>query len=259
MQVHDDLAALFSRNLTFNPELRPEVPKQLPQEEIIPEQHFNQPVVYSISQHYNHSTPISRPAHNELQRPSSEPSHGETTSSEVLLRIHGIDPATLTPSQLQLFRIADTPQRRRLVELWSICPPNSGGDIPALAWSSTTVEQEEQLAQLRYERQQQNQVMSLDGTPVQTAGSLWTHHASESEPYMLSGYEELMRRDRERQAMESRSRDAYSHFGTSVGGPSYTRATDPVYMGSEFSQQQMHMAQQYGAFEQSREVDVMDM
>ncbi|KOS16774.1 hypothetical protein ESCO_004678 [Escovopsis weberi] len=256
MQVQDELAALFTRNLTFNPELRPDVPQQLSSpEEVMSEAHPSQPISYSISQHYNHSTTVTMPANNEFQRASSEPFRSETNSSEVLLRIHGIDPATLTPSQLQLFRVADTPQRRRLVELWSICPPSSGGEIPALAWSSTSVEQEEQLARLRYERQQQSQVMSLDGTMVQTSDSRWVQNdaqvsPTESEPYMLSGYEELMQRERQKQAVESTiPRSVYNH---------YTPATDPVYMGADYSRQ-MHMAQQYGAFEQSREVDAMDM
>lgn len=258
MQVHDDLAALFSRNMTFNPAT---VPKEMPQPEPVAEPAYTTPV-YSISQHYHHSAHIVRPQPEQTQRTSSEPPQSDAMSSEVILRNHGVDPATLTPSQLQLFRIAEVAQKRRLIELWSICPPNRGGEIPALAWSSTTVEQEEHLAQIRYERQQNNQVMSLDGTPVQTTDSRWAQQsAPESEPYMLSGYEELMRREREEQ---SRPKDAYSHFGTAVGGPSYTPRTDPVYMGADYARQQqmMDMATQYGAYERfrgSEEVDGMDV
>ncbi|KAL6692080.1 hypothetical protein J3F84DRAFT_109146 [Trichoderma pleuroticola] len=263
MQVHDDLAALFSRNMTFNPEA---VPKEMPQEMVVPQQ-MNQPIVYAISQHYNHSAHIAKPQfqNQDSQRHSSEPPQSDVVSSETILRTHGVDPVTLTPSQLQLFRIADAAQRRRLVELWSICPPSSGGDIPALAWSSTTMEQEEHLAQLRYEQQQHNHVMSLDGTTVQASNSTWVHQASqESEPYMMSGYEEIMRREREREEANSRPKDAYSHFGTSVGGPSYNPSTDPVYLGADYARHQLQMAlaEQYGSFEQHRgnqAVDVMDM
>lgn len=76
------------------------------------------------------------------------------------------------------------------------------------------MDQEEHLAQLRYEKQQQlNNVMSLDGTTVQNSNSTWVHQASqESEPYMLSGYEEIMRREREREESVSGPRDAYSHL-----------------------------------------------
>ncbi|UKZ85698.1 uncharacterized protein TrAFT101_001547 [Trichoderma asperellum] len=261
MQIHDDLAALFSRNMTFNPEA---VPKEMPQEEAVPAQQ----IVYSVSQHYNHSAHIAKPQfqHPDSQRHSSEPPQTDVVSSETILRNHGVDPSTLTPSQLQLFRIADITQKRRLVELWSICPPTSSGDIPALAWSSTTMDQEEHLAQLRYEKQQQpNNVMSLDGTTVQNSNSTWVHQASqESEPYMLSGYEEIMRREREREEAASRPRDAYSHFGTSIGGPSYVPSTDPVYLGADYARHQLQlaMAEQYGSFEQHRAnqaVDVMDM
>ncbi|KAH6610544.1 hypothetical protein Trco_000564 [Trichoderma cornu-damae] len=263
MQIHDDLAALFSRNMTFNPEA---VPKEMPQEVVVPER-INQPIVYSMSQHYNHSAHIARAQFQtpDSQRHSSEPPQSEVVSSETVLRNHGVDPSTLTPSQLQLFRIADVAQRRRLVELWSICPPNGGGDIPALAWSSTTMEQEEHLAQLRYEKQQHSHVMSLDGTTVQCSDSTWVHQAAqESEPYMMYGYEEIIRREREREEASSRPKDAYSHFGTSVGGPSYTPSTDPVYLGADYARHQLQLAlaEQHGSFEQHRgnqAVDVMDM
>ncbi|KAL7932773.1 hypothetical protein V8C35DRAFT_72611 [Trichoderma chlorosporum] len=256
MQVHDDLAALFSRNMTFNPEA---VPKEMPQEMVVSDQ-MSQPIVYSVSQHYNHSAHIAKPQSQtqDSQRHSSEPLQSEVVSSEMILRTHGVDPATLTPSQLQLFRIADAAQRGRLVDLWSICPPSNGGDILPMAWSSTTMEQEEHLAQLRYEQ-------SLDGRPVQAANSTWVHQASqESEPYMMTGYEEIMRREREREEANSRPRDAYSHFGTSVGGPSYTPSTDPVYLGADFARHQLQMAlaEQYGSYEQHRAnqaVDVMEM
>ncbi|KAH7328623.1 hypothetical protein B0I35DRAFT_23070 [Stachybotrys elegans] len=269
MQLPDELAALFARNLTFNPELhQASIPREAPRQEPSPPAAPAQPIVYSISQHYHHSAHIARPpvpsAQDEAPRRSSAPSQtGEMLNAEAILRQHGVDPAGLTPSQLQLFRVAEQPQQLRLLELWSICPPSNGRDIPSLAWSSTTVEQEEQLAQMRYERQQQNQVMSLDGTPVQTNDGRW-QHSSDSEPYMLSGYEELMRREQERQERESRPRQAYSHFGSAVGGSCYSAATDPVYRGPDCNrdQQQMAMANQYGAFEQQRSAgpsDSMDM
>ncbi|PNY22672.1 Uncharacterized protein TCAP_07075 [Tolypocladium capitatum] len=272
-QVHDDLASLFSRNLTFNPELRVSAaPKETPRQEPTPAPVTSQAIVYSISQHYHHSAHNANPARQQEdasvqeqpQRSSSELPQREA-SPETILRYYGIDATTLTPSQLQLFRVADEPQKLRLMELWIICPPNRGEEIPSLAWSSTTVEEEEHLARMRYERLQQNQVMSLDGTNVQTGDGRWTQQtASDGEPYMTSGYEELMRRENERHAMDNRSKDVYSHFGTAVGGPSYTPATDPVYMGPDFvrQQQQMDMATQYGAFEHFRggaEVDAMDV
>ncbi|KJZ78342.1 hypothetical protein HIM_02380 [Hirsutella minnesotensis 3608] len=276
-QVHEDLASLFSRSLNFNPDFRASAAKEAPRQEpaLIPSPSHpspSKPIVYSISQHYHHSAHVVKPhvqqveapAQNQPLRPSSEPPQGET-SSDGTLRHYGIDAATLTPSQLQLFRIADEAQKIRLIELWSMYPPTRADDIPALAWNSTTLEHEEQLARLRFERLQHNQVMSLDGTNVQTADGRWTCNAQAyTEPYMTSGYEELMRRENERSAPQDRSMDVYSHFGTAVGGPNYSSATDPVYLGPDMvrHQQQMDMATQYGAFEQFRgttEVDAMDV
>jgi hypothetical protein len=269
-QVQDDLVSLFSRNLTFNPELHASSPKETPRQEAP----ASQPIVYSISQHYHHSAHTVRPAplqepgvaeHNQPQRPSSEPPQSELPPMERILRKYGIDPALLTPSQVQLFRIADEPQMLRLIELWSIYPPNRAEDIPALAWSSTSLEQEEHLARMRYEKQQ-NPTMSLDGTPVQADDGKWSQSAAtESEPYMLSGYEELMRREYECQSVDTKARDVYNHYGSALGSNRYSRSTDPVYKGPDYTQQQQHleMASQYGAFEQFRggsmQVDAMDV
>ncbi|RTE73769.1 hypothetical protein BHE90_011815, partial [Fusarium euwallaceae] len=254
----DDLAALFSRNLTFNPEPVP-APAPIPQEHHLEPA---KPIVYS-SVHYTHSAHIARPqvAPQEQPRPASEPPQTEGPSVDTILQYHGVNPKTLTPSQIQLFKVADPPQQERLIELWNICPPNNGGDIPALAWSSTSVEHEEQLARLRYDNlTRQNQpVMSLDGTPVQAGDGRWVQNTvEEGEPYMVSGYEELMRRERERQDMLSQPRSTYE-----TCNPSYTHATDPVYMGPEFARQQqmMEMATQYGAYQgfRAQEMDSMDV
>ena len=126
------------------------------------------------------------------------------------------------------------------------------------------MEQEEQLARIRYERQNQNQnqVMSLDGTAVQSGDGKWIQSdETDSEPYMASGYEELMRRDYERQ--QEQARNAHTSCGTSITAPSYTHATDPIYMGPDFvrQQQQLDMANQYGAFQHFRanEAEAMDV
>lgn len=253
MQMHDELAALFSRNLTFNPQPQAPVYHEEPKMEQEPAVAATQPIVYSVSQHYNHS------AH--VVRPSSEPPQGETMSTEIVLKNHGVNPSTLTPSQIQLFRVADPPQKMRLLELWTICPPNQGGDIPSLAWSSTTLEQEEQLARVRYEKSNQNQVMSLDGTAVQSNDGKWIQNDdTDTEPYMASGYEELMRNEYQRQAQLEQARNASGAF---IAGPAYTQATNPIYMGPDCvrQQQQLEMATQYGAFQHFRanEAEAMDV
>jgi hypothetical protein len=252
IQAHDELAALFARNLTFNPDAQASVPRHEGAQHLdaFASPSSAQNVVYSVSQHYNHSAHIVNPSsEGELGRPSSEPTQSDTMNCDKILRIHGVDPMTLTPSQIQLFKVADAPQQRRLIELWNICPPNNAADIPSLAWSSTTVAQEEHLARARYESLQMGQAVSLDGTVVQTSNGQW-HQEQESEPYMSTGYEELMRREREREAREKMR--------------AYSQATDPVFMGPDYArqQQQMEMASQYGAFEHYRgagQADAMDV
>ncbi|KAG5987218.1 hypothetical protein E4U43_005183 [Claviceps pusilla] len=282
-QVQDDLAHLFSRNMTFNPDCHVsrsrDISKQQEPTLHLPASPAPQPIVYSVSQHYNHSAHIARSSaqqppqqpqtqpQTQPQRRSSEPPLTEIPPVEDILRSHGLDPAILTPSQLQLFRIAHDAQKLRLLELWSIYPPNKADEIPALAWSSTSVDQEEQMARLRYERHQ-NTTMSLDGTPVQTPAGQWTqqqHETPQSEPYMSSGYEELMRREYERQCHQNKSRDVYPHFGSAIGGCHYSRATEPVYKSpylaegqqQQQQQQQLAMASQYGAA--TMDMDAMDM
>ncbi|KAF5025025.1 hypothetical protein F66182_2893 [Fusarium sp. NRRL 66182] len=252
MQPQDELAALLARNLTFNPIPEPAPVSQQPVSDLA------EPIVYT-SVHYTHSAHVARPQaaqQQDIPRRSSEPPQTQGPSVETILQYHGINLATLTPSQLQLFKVAEPSQQERLVELWNICPPGNGGDIPALAWSSTTVEHEEQLARIRYERlNQQQQVMSLDGTQVQANDGRWVRNAEpEMEPYMASGYEELMRRERERQALDSQPRSTY---GLS------SQATDPVYMGPDYAREQqiMEMATQYGAYQGfwAPEADTMDV
>ncbi|KAI1759229.1 hypothetical protein GGR53DRAFT_471558 [Hypoxylon sp. FL1150] len=264
MQSGDDLAAMFSRNLTLQPQpVQPvrEIPRT-PEPE--PE------ITYSISQHYTHSAHIIHQDEPvvELQRPSSEPPQTQQPSPESILNKHGIDHTALSVAQLELFKAADDSQKLRLIQLWQISPPTPR-DSPVVGLINTTVEQEELLAQFRYEQRQAEQrqaeerssMMSMDGTPltpVQTGDGRWVA-MSDPEPYMMSGYEALARREYEESAKQqyqeamSVPKDVYSHFGTGVGGPTYRPATDPVYENDWARQQQQAiqaMENQYGAFQQ---------
>ncbi|KAJ0159794.1 hypothetical protein CTA2_9098 [Colletotrichum tanaceti] len=276
MQAQDDLAILFSRNLTFNPEVQSQVQPPKPDEQLhqttdpAPANPASTPapIIYSITQHYTHSAHIARQQQAQdvpVQRPSSEPPQTEQLTPEIVLSQHGVNPSVLSPSQIQLFRISEEPHQLRLIEIWRAAPPASSTDNPSLAWTSTTLEQEEQLAKLRYERMeaekeqqqhQQNAVMSLDGTQVQSDDSRWlaSSISHQVEPYMMSGYEEMMRREYERERVEARSNDNYAHYGSAVGG--YKPATDPVYKGfgddwakEQAIQMQMQMENQYGVFQ----------
>lgn len=264
MQVPDELLALFSRNLTFNPELQAAMANEQAQQQQQQQQQevaaapAAAPAVYSASQHYTHSYHVN-------QRPSSAPLENDLALAENLLREHGVEPSLLTPSQLQLFKTAEDAQKLRLLELWSICPPNGAQNIPALAWSSTSLEQEEHLARVRYTRQQQQlqqeqeaAMQAEEPSMEQIASGHWTQPTDGSEPYMASGYEELMRRENERATLDNKAANAYCHFNAAA---TYNKAMDPIYLGPDFvrEQQQIDMASQYGAFEQFRGADAMDV
>lgn len=252
MAVQDDLASLFSKNLT----LTSKPPPTPPQEDKI---------VY-ISQHYNHSAHITAQQQppqvqqdEPMQRPSSEPPRSDLQDLELLLRNHGVDTSALSLPQVELFRNAADAQKARLIQLWTICPPNNPVDNPSLTWSNTTVEQEELLAQRRFEyqqlqQQQQQQVpadetiMSLDGTDtgttfgsspasMQSGDGRWVAHTQHyMEPYMQSGYEQLAKKEYDASAGR--------------GVADYKIATDPVYQSTggvlDYERQQW-MENQYGS------------
>lgn len=278
MASQDELAALFSRNLSL--ENHYVVPVEQPPA-------VEAPIVYSISQHYHHSAHI---ASQQPSRPASEPPQTDQFTVEIILARHGVDVNSLSPSQLELFKTADTTQQMRLVELWRISPPGYGGHALThgiVNMPSTSFEQEESMAVLRYERQMNEERMSRAGgelhtldsestmsdesgtipmpmTPIQAGDGQW----NSPEPYMASGYEILAQRDYERSA--GPSKDIYSHFGTSIGGPTYNQATDPVYNSTPemqrysnvsgdwaqlMEQRRQVMENQYGAYAQFQQGD----
>jgi len=73
-QVHDDLASLFSRNLTFNPELRAAAAKDSPRQEPAPPAQ-SPPIVYSISQHYHHMLRDQSPRSQQRSKSRSNRAH----------------------------------------------------------------------------------------------------------------------------------------------------------------------------------------
>ncbi|KAI0970433.1 hypothetical protein F4678DRAFT_139322 [Xylaria arbuscula] len=260
MHDSDELASLFSRNMTFQ---QPQPIQQQPQS---PEP---EPIRYSISQHYHHSAHVIQQDDMvpEPQRPSSVPPQTHPTAEQVLSR-RGIDPSWLSPQQLELFKTADTPQQLRLVELWQICPPNNSIANPTVSWMNTTVQREEALAQLQYEQKlaeeaaRRDSLMSMDGTPltpVQTTDGHWMGTAY-VEPYMMSGYEMLAQREYEESAKQSLveemagPKEVYSHFGPTAG--EYRLATDPVYANNDWARQQQAMEDQYGAFQQMGDMEL---
>lgn len=277
MSTQEELAVLFSRNLHLDNNYVAPQPEPTPAPAPV---QVEEPYVYSISRHYHHSAhvvPQQQPA-----RPASEPPQTDQLTVEIILARHGVDISTLFPSQLDLFKTADAAQQMRLVELWRICPPDYGGHALTQDlgnWPTTSFQQEEAMAKLRYERQmleerasRTNGDQSMDSdtmsdssnaplTPIQGGDGRWANNNQSAEPYMMSGYEALAQREYEQSSITAGpSKDIYSHFGAS--GPQYNRSTDPVYntvqdihtfpnTGVDWSQK-MAMENQYGAFEQQQ-------
>ena len=250
--TQEELTALFERNLSLQTAAPP------PAEQASQAQtQAQEPITYSISQHYTHSAHIIvRP------RPASVQETDDLTASIILSR-HGVDVSTLFPSQIDLFKTADASQQMRLVELWRISPPNHGGHALATemgSWPSTTMAQEEAMAQIRYERQlaeeqaRKSQSQHVDMamaddmvsdseqsnaplTPIQGGDGRWCPYQAAPEPYMVSGYEALAAREYEANAKGRPRADAYGALGQ-VGVGGYKKATDPVYAGgSAYGQQ----------------------
>ena len=279
MATQEELAALFAQNMSLQQQA-PYVPAQ--QEQAAPT--AEEPCTYYISRHYNHSAHIAA-VQQQPSRPASEPPQTDQLTTTIILSRHGVDYNALSHSQIELFRNADASQQMRLIELWRIAPPDHNSHAVAQdlgALSTTSLQQEEAMAKMRYERQIMEERMSRMGgdmqgmdsdamsdastnqplTPIQGGDGRWSSGHHNAEPYMASGYEALAQREYEQSA---KPKDIYSHFGTAVGGPNYNRATDPVYksvadihkfpnVGGDWTklveQKQLAMENQYGAFQQ---------
>lgn len=179
----DDLAHLFARNMALTQQL----PQSTPDKQFMMQQQQQQPsqpqIIYS-SQHYTGTYYLSmtEPTLEETTTRADSPFDNTPPSSdfETTLRQHNIDPSSLTPSQIKLFTNADNNQRLRLLELWQIAPPQNRGHAHSYdaVWPLTTLAQEEELARLRYESQQNISHQSGGSSP----------EMQEAEPYVVSGY-----------------------------------------------------------------------
>lgn len=236
----DELAQLFAANM----HLSQNAPQQVKQEQAVPVQQQPEPeapkaIVYASS-HYTHSH------HVVPTRSVSEPparTRIELSELGAILLRNSINPEFLFPSQVELFQNADDDQRLRLLELWRISPPQGRQGYPADSeynmsrqlydWPPTSLAQEEAMAKLRYEKEQQEQqkARELSASP------------QVAEPYMMSGYDMLAKREYEQSSKET----------------SYNQATDPVYnsTGSNGLWQKNDsistMENNYGAFAYARE------
>ncbi|KAB2571576.1 hypothetical protein DBV05_g9776 [Lasiodiplodia theobromae] len=182
---------------------------------------------------------------------------------------HDIDMADLSPGQLELFTGADADQQLRLLELWRITLRGAAAE-DGVWTSATSLEMEERLARERYERLQQHSssqqqpatrpirldtememmtddegTASASASPTSTLASprmMGINHLAGAEPYMLSGYEQLAKRDYEMQQQQQQQQHGPRRQGMVYG---YSGATDPVYKAA--------VENQYGAFQAMRE------
>jgi len=260
----EELVGLFARQMTFsNPTPPPEEP--IPVVSVQQTQTVSIPVVYA-SQHYTpnrHVVPVRFNTPPEPQVTVQQEQQQNLSDEQLieLLQQNSIDPQQLFPSQVHLFRNADADQRLRLLELWRISPPNLGSiDIHQLhaAWQQTDLQKEETLARLRYERRIGNggspelrnfQEKSSWGAGKEpdrpsTAPEQKTHIA---EPYILSGYEQLAKRDYERQSQQQTLPLQES--------TRYNQSTDPVFQQQSglWQKNTQDMENQYGTFQAMRE------
>lgn len=264
-----DLAVLLSRNLKLSSEpdhLLPVIRNGQSDNGVMD---VGPVIKHSISQHYNHSAHLAH-SNKLIQQPKAQ--QIDELTAEIILARNGVDPSALFPAQLTLFREADVAQQMRLVQLWRIGSAHYGKEAydlefgRARAWGRPS---ELQLVDVYAPNggdssppaTQDSQMLGPDANPATDSGtSDGTLVAHLAEPYMISGYEILARRDydelaRQQQREDQKQRGSYQPLGLAVGTgqamPQHNRATDPVYRGCIVrSTGEEDMAYQYGRFDQ---------
>ncbi|KAF1845902.1 uncharacterized protein K460DRAFT_377238 [Cucurbitaria berberidis CBS 394.84] len=262
----DELTQLFSAHMNLAQAPPQQVPQPQVQEQPAQQQEQAEApkqIIYA-SQHYTHTH------HVISSRSVSEPpvkTHIDSSDLAAVLMRNSIDPSLLFPSQIDLFQNADDDQRLRLLELWRISPPQGRQGYPSgtdynmsrqlYDWPPTSLAQEETMAKLRYERNQesaqQEHIKQHEQQLEQSMGVGSTSPiAQHAEPYMASGYEMMARRE-----YEDSARPAENPLKESN---KYNQATDPVYnsAGNNGLWQKnvgsiLDMENNYGAYAYARE------
>ncbi|MCJ1311108.1 hypothetical protein MMC25_004778 [Agyrium rufum] len=199
--MQEELSKLFARNMAVSPEQvqryastlvsnETQTASQAPQE-------LSQPQ-YSISRHYHHSShliPKAVPSSNP--KTAFSPAPDPLSQAERDLRQNGVDPGTLILPQIKLYSHAPPDQQVRLIQLWTISPPEyttiSDEELKDQVgdWQNTTFEQEEEMAQSRFYRKQKLQESISDTTEDRQAQSSQDHH-NQQEMSVQSHYDEDM-------------------------------------------------------------------
>ena len=199
-----------------------------------------------------------------------QPQRQQLTDEELVRMLvrSSIDPALLSPTQVDLFRNADYDQRLRLLELWRIAPLGEAYILPQTVAreAETNLRSEEELAGHRYELRMLERQMSSrsnDNAMAESSTSPTVELVRPSsappeskgaaEPYMMSGYEMLVRRDYETQAQATSQPLQES--------TRYNQATDPSYKGSanpglwQKADVAQDMENAYGNYEAMRDME----
>ncbi|OOQ86089.1 hypothetical protein PEBR_24299 [Penicillium brasilianum] len=150
-KLQDELSALFDRQMTMNQHTTPQ-PQTQPINSTPTPATSQQPISYSITQHYHHSAHVAPPTQ---PTPTDQ---AQTQALNTLLLQHGINPSTLSDSQLDLIKHADSQQQQRLLQTWQVYA--SYGMTP----------------------QSQSNDTEMDDSMDEDKGP-------DAEPYMVSGYE----------------------------------------------------------------------
>jgi hypothetical protein len=247
-QQNDDLSRLFAQSMNISNPTPPPDPEPIFSPPPVQPQAASQPPsdpVTFTSTHYTHSRHVVSPTPEPRVQLSDQEMYD-------LLVQNSIDPHALLSNQVSLFRHAGPEQRLRLLELWRISPPNQGGyDLykQQQSWPETSMAREEEMARLRHDRAldttrwlaarpgQQDSASDLDASesrtttdllppppapvPARPASAPGHRTSTGAEPYMLSGYEMLARRDYEAQ-----------EYAPLRESKRYNQATDPAFLGN---------------------------
>lgn len=264
--MQEDLAELFMRQMSMDG-VHQAALTQPPTPSTHEPTQDAQPIVYSITQHYHHSSHIANstsPSAQQAAGPNPEIPPG--VPAESVLMQHNIDPWTLFPSQLELFKQAGPEQQSRLIALWQISPPGyskqAGGQEPRGQGGNPFPSD-------------RNGMIETGGDSMMVEDALEDSDNQQAEPYVVSGYESLAQRDYDlsssrMQAGAQVSPEQHLLIPPPPVEPStgsqYKRANDPAFQSREWwhhgpgtGQQQQQQQQedpvehQYGAFQQMNE------
>jgi hypothetical protein len=218
--MQDDLVSMMSRHLQLSPTQQHHEGSMPPTPQVSPQP---APITY-ITQHYHHS------AHQASTNDSQ-------ASSE--LEKAGINAAALLPTQLALFKNAESEQKSRLIELWRISPPTYGNQMMASDmdnWPQTSMEKEEMAARHRWEESEREKLKNLCALPGY----------DDREPYIVSGYNNLPNIN----GVIAPGEFASPH--PQQASEEYKRCKDPVYNSREWWQlsDEEPMEHQYGMLQQ---------